>query len=288
MDWKLLPLSKTVNVTGLYSFFYYERDTHFYFPGEKHDFWEMVYVDRGEISAVADTRSYLLRQGELLFHKPNEFHAMASSPREPHNVIVTSFATDSVAMEFFKNKLFTLTKQQQGLLSQMFGAMRAAFGNGFAINTNAVDTPVVNMSAYQLAIAHLEHLLIDLMGENRVSLPNERERQVARKNVENALVDAVKAFLKSNVYRRLNLQTVCEQFHLSKSYLCDAFRSETGQSLMNFYMELKIQEAKFLIRKGEWNFTQIAEALGFADIHHFSHAFKNKAGMSPSAYAKTV
>ena len=241
-----------------------------------------------EISAVADTRSYLLRQGELLFHKPNEFHAMASSPREPHNVIVTSFATDSVAMEFFKNKLFTLNKRQQGLLSQMLSAMRAAFGNGFAINANAVDAPVANAGAYQLAVAHLEHLLIDLQTESSINFPNAYEQQTARQNVENALVDAMKTFLQDHVYRRLNLQEVCAHFHLSKSYLCDAFRSETGHSLMEFYMNLKINEAKFLIRSGEWNFSQIAEMLGFADIHHFSHTFKKKVGMSPSTYAKMI
>lgn len=288
MDWKLLPLNKVVNVTGLYSFFYYERDTHFYFPGEKHDFWEMVYVDRGEISAVADTRSYLLRQGELLFHKPNEFHAMASSPKEPHNIIVTSFATDSAAMEFFKNKLFTLTKRQQGLLSQMLDNIRAAFRDGFAINANAADAPIVDAGAYQLAVAHLEHLLIDLQAENSINLPSARERQTARKNVESALADAIKTFLKARVYGQLRLSEVCAHFHLSKSYLCDAFRSETEHSLMEYYMDLKIDEAKFLIRKGEWNFSQIAEMLGFADIHHFSHAFKKKAGMSPSAYAKMI
>ncbi|MGN0492964.1 MAG: cupin domain-containing protein, partial [Acutalibacteraceae bacterium] len=53
-----------------------DRDKDFFFAGESHDFWEAVFVSKGEITATADERIYKLSQGMLLFHKPMEFHRL--------------------------------------------------------------------------------------------------------------------------------------------------------------------------------------------------------------------
>ena len=45
---------------------------------EKHDFWEMVYVDSGEGTANADDRMYTMSSGDVYFHKPGETHSFHS------------------------------------------------------------------------------------------------------------------------------------------------------------------------------------------------------------------
>ena len=57
---------------------------------------------------------------------------------------------------------------------------------------------------------------------------------------------------------------------------------------MDYFIDIKIMEAKRLIRLGELNFTQIAEKLGYTSIHHFSRSFKGKTRMSPGAYEKSI
>ena len=43
-----------------------------------------------------------------------------------------------------------------------------------------------------------------------------------------------------------------------------------------------------MIRDTSLNFTQISQALGFSTVHYFSKLFKEKVGMSPSEYAKSI
>lgn len=288
MNYECLKLDKFIHISGLYTFFYFEHSSNYFFPGEQHDFWELVYVDRGTISAVADNSGYILEQGEIIFHKPNEFHTLASSPNEPHNILVTTFATDSPAMDFFKNKIFTLNSKQKKILSLILEEMRKAFANGRLDNKINDNTQLLDNASYQLGIAHLEHLLIELLRENNFNKRNEDERKMARKNIENALVDSIKSYLQENIYNNIHLQEICSHYNLSKSYICEAFHNETGRSVIDYYIDLKIKEAKYLIRKGALNFTQISEKLGYASIHHFSRSFKTKTGMSPSTYEKTI
>jgi len=283
-----LELEKYIHIEGLYTFFYFEHGSNYFFPGEQHDFWELVYVDSGKISAVADNFGYIVEQGEIIFHKPNEFHTLASSPNEPHNILVTTFETNSPAMDFFKNKIFTLNSKQKKILSLMLEEMKKAFLDGRLDNKIHDEAQLLDKASYQLGIGHLEHLLVELVRENNTNIRSENERKIARKNIENALVDSIKAYLQENVYNNIHLQEICSHYNLSKSYICEAFHNETGRSVIDYYIDLKIKEAKYMIRKGSLNFTQISEKLGYASIHHFSRSFKTKTGMSPSTYEKTI
>ena len=101
-------------------------------------------------------------------------------------------------------------------------------------------------------------------------------------------VDLPKEYLEENVYSTLTLDNVCRRFNMSKSYICQIFKNETGTSVIDYYISLKMKEAKLLIREGKYNFTQISEKLGYNSLHHFTRIFKAKEKMSPSLYEKSI
>lgn len=288
MAYWLQSAEKTIHLSGLYSFIYYEHDNTYYFRGEDHNFWEMVYVDKGEISAVVGKNAYTLNQGEIIFHKPNEFHAHSSTSEEGHSIVVTSFETDSNAMDFFLNKVFSLNDTQKKILFMYVDEIKKAFSHTYTVNKNVTKTPISDPISFQLAISHLEYFLIELLRDNNANERNMLDEKVARRNIETALVDSIRAYLKANLYNNLNLDDICAHFNTSKTYLYETFRKVTQQSVINYYIDLKIEEAKHLIRKNELNFTQISEKLGYTSIHHFSRSFKTRTGMTPSEYAKSI
>ena len=73
---------------------YYEFDKNFTFEGETHNFWEMVYIDKGKVLIKSESKEMILSQGEIIFHKPNEFHAIRAYESEP-NFFVISFSCSS-------------------------------------------------------------------------------------------------------------------------------------------------------------------------------------------------
>ena len=291
MNFQLMTFRKELSVLGLHSMFYYEHGKDFYFAGERHDFWEMVYVDQGRASVVAENTGYLIEQGEVIFHKPMEFHTLASAKKEPHNVIVISFSAVGEALRFFENQILTVHSNQKKILSDLLLEIQNTFG---------VTTDIIHykkrlkeksrvVGAQQLVINYLEQFLISLIRENETGESRQgRKSARAKKNVEHAMAESIEAYLSQSLYEKLTLNQIAKKFHVGKSYLSQIFKEATGKSVMTYYLDLKIAEAKRLLRKDELNCSQIAEKLGYATVHNFSRTFKMKTGFSPSGYQYSV
>ena len=90
-DFIKFKFKKVLNIEKLVTILYAEFSKDFVFEGERHNFWEMVYVDRSEVICTAEKRHFLLKRGELTFHKPNEFHAIRSANNTAPNISVITF-----------------------------------------------------------------------------------------------------------------------------------------------------------------------------------------------------
>ena len=78
--WVKVPLKNIISVTRVVTLLCYDLSPKFYTSGESHDFWELVYVDRGELEIRAGDDLRHLKQGEIAFHQPNEFHSVRFHP----------------------------------------------------------------------------------------------------------------------------------------------------------------------------------------------------------------
>ena len=103
-------LTNVITVSKIVTMFYHQFDKNFQFNGESHDFWEFVYVDSGTVHITASKKKYILKKGDFIFHKPNEFHAISADKKTPANVFVVSFVSTSTNMAYFKNKISTLNE----------------------------------------------------------------------------------------------------------------------------------------------------------------------------------
>ena len=115
-----LSFDKLFNVEKLITIFYMELSKSFCYDGESHDFWEMVYIDKGEMICTADKNSFILRSGEMTFHKPNEFHNLSGNNNTSPNVSIITFECKSRAMKNFEGKIFKLSAEERSLLSSLF------------------------------------------------------------------------------------------------------------------------------------------------------------------------
>ncbi|POO88627.1 AraC family transcriptional regulator, partial [Clostridium sp. 2-1] len=59
-------LKKEIVVDDLVTVHYFEYTSDFFFPGETHDFWEFLYVDKGQLEVTADTTDYILKKGNII------------------------------------------------------------------------------------------------------------------------------------------------------------------------------------------------------------------------------
>ncbi|QJD84288.1 helix-turn-helix domain-containing protein [Cohnella herbarum] len=284
-------LLEPLAVNRLVSFHYFEFSKDFAFEGEKHDFWEFVYVDKGEMEVFADTEGYRLKQGDMIFHKPNEFHGVWANKKIAPNVIILSFVCRSREMAYFENKIFTLDAEQREILAQIMKSGFAAFLPPFDDPRNHTlrRKPDAPIGTEQLIKIHLEMLLIRLRDAgDRLARRDQRLSISTKRRSEDDLVNRMREYMEENVFADLRLEDIYKSFNLSKSHALTLFKDCTGVSIMKHYRQLKIDQAKSLIRAQRHTFTEIAELLRYGSVHSFSRHFKSFTDMSPSEYLRTV
>ena len=98
----------------------------------------------------------------------------------------------------------------------------------------------------------------------------------------------IEEYMRDNLTRRLTLEQICHDNHISRSQLMALFKKKTGYSVIEHFNRIKIEEAKAIIRRTDMSFTQISESLGYSSIYYFSRQFHRLSGMSPSEYANSI
>lgn len=86
----------------------------------------------------------------------------------------------------------------------------------------------------------------------------------------------------------LNLNFFAKMFNISKTYLSNLFRKETGSTLTEFIHQVRMRKAITLINSSALPITAIATACGYNDINYFIRIFKRTYGLSPKQYQKTI
>lgn len=276
-----------INITELVTLHYYEFADNFIFKGEKHHFWEMVYVDSGAVEIRQDDQTIILKQGEIAFHKPDEFHSIKSHNSSP-NVFVVSFVCNSPAMSYFERFSKTLDKSLKPFISSIIKEAESAYvipKNDTTLKKLVRKNPP-RIGAEQLIKTYLEQTLILLIRE----LTDKKEPTIfpSKESMENHLVSAIKKYLSEHVREQVKIDDLCAEFGYSKTYLCKLFREQSGATVMDYFIKYKIEYVKKLIRDKKYNFTEISDMLSFDNPQYFSRVFKRVTGITPSAFGDTL
>lgn len=289
MGYVSYPLTKSIEINKFITFLYYELQKDFVSHGEKHDFWELLYLDKGEIEIRTDTDTHILKQGELIIYRPNEFHIGRTSRGLAPNIFIVSFECVSTAMSFFhSHQKFSVNDQERLLLLNIIQEGKNAFGNNLlhGLNTDIFPLDNISFGCEQLCKNYLEALLIQLIRND-----SQKKHPLTPTTTENRdvrLFHKIAAYIEKNLGENLTIEQIGSHFNLSRSRLGILFKKQTGSSMKQYVNSMRIDKAKTLIRDELYNMSEIAELLGYNGVHYFSRQFKKATGMSPSEYANSV
>ena len=292
MAYKSVVLEDSITINRVISVHYFQYMSDFSFPGESHDFWELVCVDRGEIDALAGERRLTLKKGNILFHKPNEFHNVLTNGKVSPSLVVIGFVCHSPAIKSFEDQLMSVQDTEKELLAQIIVEARNTF-------RGRLDDPYqeelifnsepLTFGSAQLISHYLEQLIIHLYRRYfSYSLPVRSSLFLAEASSGNDTYNRIVRYMEEHLGERMTIDRICRDNLVGRSQLQKLFRDTKGCGVIEFFSMMKIDTAKQMIRDNQLNFTQIADRLGYSSIHYFSRQFKQITTMTPSEYATSI
>ncbi len=129
---------------------------------------------------------------------------------------------------------------------------------------------------YELSLLN-EKMALDFT--ERVSKAKSMKLSTYSKSISNCM-----NYIAKNIPNKLTLAALAKEVNLTPKYLSFLFHKETGQTLMSYIEDKKVNEAKILLSCSQYSACQISDLLSFYSQSYFITVFKKHAGMTPKAY----
>jgi AraC-like DNA-binding protein len=98
------------------------------------------------------------------------------------------------------------------------------------------------------------------------------------------LVHRLKAAIEEQTSSLPVIEDLAEALEVSTGHLRRVFKEHTGLSPYQYHLQLKLGRAKMMLRESELSIKEVATALGFQNVYHFSKLFKAKTDVSPNQW----
>lgn len=86
----------------------------------------------------------------------------------------------------------------------------------------------------------------------------------------------------------LSIKDISDHVHLSASYVCTYFKTQTGQTLNQYLTEYRMEKAMRLLEDARYQIADISYQVGYTNGNYFSKSFKKFTGLSPSKYREKM
>lgn len=103
---------------------------------------------------------------------------------------------------------------------------------------------------------------------------------------DNTPVQRTYQFVMNNFKEQITLQEIADYAGQNRTALCRNFKQNTGKTIFNFLLDVRVEFAYKLLKNSDFNITQIAFESGFCNISHFNNKFKEISGLTPTEYRK--
>lgn len=284
----MYKISSLLTISKIVTIHYQKLLKNYVFPKEKHNFWELIYCDKNEVFVTVEEDKKLLKKGEVVFIAPNETHSVECDNLSDANIFIISFDCKSKTMNYFKGKRFIVPEDLRFLLASIMSEAKHTFVIP-DFNPN-LDKLVLrsdpNVGGAQVIKNNLEELLIKLI-RFETAKPTSQEVFISKIEDSDALEDEIIKILENNVYSNVALDAISSALHYGKTTICKTFKKKTGKTIIGYYLEIKIEESKKLIRENK-SFSEISSALGFDSLPHFTKTFKRITTMTPREYKNSI
>ncbi len=263
-------ISSSLDISEIYTKFYQEKGTNYNFSGEKHSYWELTYVDKGELLTTIDGVSYHLKQGDLIFYAPMQFHTQSTFEKISSSYLTINFKMNFNHADLLCNKIFSLKRDSYFIVTKL-------------IEELSND----NLYSNDLSLCYLKQLIIQMLRLDNSHFHSKPTTHM-QQTYENELLNDILLYIDNNIYEKISVSTLCDHFCISTSMLHSLFRKNMNNTAKNYINELKLSKSKELIRNSTHTLSEISEMLGFSSIHYFSKKFKLYFNISPTEYSKSI
>ena len=242
---------------------------------QSHDFYELYFLLSGSREVFIENKLFILQKNSICIIPPYHIHKTEGSAYSRINLYISK--------EYLtKDELSFLEK-----LSQNFAFFLEQKQIDF-INSLLTEGALINISDYK----HRTNVLISFAKTAIAYLSTQSLKPLSdtastpKKSFTNTTILKIASYINENYQKKISLESLSNQFFISKNTLCKWFRQSMNSSITQYIIYVRLNKAKLYLSTTNKSLEKISELCGFPSANYFSLIFKKHLGMSPQNYRK--
>lgn len=244
-----------------------------------HDFMELSIILKGEGTYYIDGENYPVTEGDLILLNPGTYHkSLVTSPANPAMECYIAFSN----FQFLDSpRDYMPLPHNQKILH-----MNASLKQEITKICSAMQKEYITYrpGQYFMLKSYVMQLLLKLLREEKDS----KERIngcIFESTNKKYVVKRIIQYLNLHYREKISLDQIAQNMYLSTFYISKIFKSETGDTPINYLIRLRMEKARELLEEAEpLSIQDIAGSVGYEDAYHFSKLFKKHFGIAPSKW----
>lgn len=242
-------------------------------------FYEMYVFLNGNVDYFVENTKKHLERGDLLIVSPNELH-------RPY--INDNSSYERVVIHVTGHTLLELSTPQTNLLKE-FQKIKSHF---FHFSEEELEFFLENEEKVRKYKRDSDFLGSDILMQSYLNIIllqilNKllREKEIEKREISclSPLIFNVVEYINQHFMEDLTVQSIAEEFNVSRSYLSHLFGEYMGSSVWNYVLSKRLALAQKLILEGK-SITEVCYETGFRDYTHFIKTFTKTFNVSPKQY----
>ncbi len=239
---------------------------HVYISPHWHGSVEILYFDLGQWAVICDGNYFEVTGGDIFIVNSGQIHCIERLTGEGQSFCLQINSQFPGAARAFVNHIKDVPE-----MHNYFRNMLEEYKN---------KEPGFEMAVIGSACTLLSHIQRNYPVKEHIKdiYADSRREKMGR----------IMEYIAANLTERITTKELSKEFFVTESYMCQFFKSQTGQSVTEYINRLRIEKAMSFLKNTEMSITEIAMHTGFTDSCYFTRVFKKYTGLSPREYRKNM
>ncbi|PWJ60190.1 AraC-like DNA-binding protein [Dyadobacter jejuensis] len=254
----------------------------------QHNFFELVYIDKGTGHQCINQMQFPYAQGNIFLLPPLDCHSFKIEER------TTFYFIRFTDLYFTKEAMHGHYKEWFQKLSYVLSNYNKVAGDIIQTRTSLERELLVHL----IKQIHQEYLTKDDYSEPIIESLLMSTLNILARNIEKRYVDEghnkdykfgeIIRYIQHHLYdkQKLSLEAIASEFNIAPTYFSEYFKKHSEYSFQEYIIKSKLKLAESYIKHSQYSIKEIAYMLGFTDSSHLSKSFKKNYSVTIQDFKK--
>ncbi len=283
-------MTKIINFEDIRPFVRYAKILRFSSDYESHDLRaydnRLIYFFDGKAQLQLDGKAYDAEKGSLFIWSPDYTYSLKAMGSGFSALVVNfDYTMDAKDISLCIPMIEAKKYDEQSRIEHIEFATKPEFNS--VIYSDNMRSIEMDFIALDNEFVNPQHNYVMMLSSLMTTLLVKIYRTLAQEKSSmntSMLVSGVIEYIQKNYAKDISNTSIGAEFNYHPNYINRSMLNSTGQSLHQYVISVRVLHALELIQTTDMSITEIAKAVGFKSIKHFSQSFKKTYGFSPTHF----